>query len=235
MITQIDLKKVLVLDLETVPQYASFSDVPTQTADLWTAKSSMNRLGESADAFYQRAGIWAEFGKVICVSIGLFHQHDSKWALRVKSFYGDDEYQVLEQTAQLFERQPNFVLCAHNGKEFDYPYLARRMMINCIPLPPQLQLSGKRSWEIPHLDTLELWKFGDYKHYTSLELLASILKIEGSKDDLRGSDVGEAYWERHELNRIRNYCQKDVITTSQLLMRFKNLPPIPSNLITLVE
>lgn len=237
MLENIDLQQVLVLDIETVPQYASYRDVPTQLTELWEQKTNYNRKqGETAEEYYPRAGIWAEFGKIVCISIGIFTRVNGLLGLRVKSFFGDDEQQVLGDFTELLNRQPtSFMLCAHNGKEFDFPYLCRRMLINCMPIPTQLQIAGKRPWEINHLDTMELWKFGDYKNFTSLNLLAAVFNIPTPKDDISGADVHHVYWVENDLKRIAIYCQKDVITTAQLLLRFKCQPLIKDDHIVYVE
>lgn len=109
------------------------------------------------------------------------------------------------------------------------------MLINGLKIPKVLQLSGKKPWEINHLDTMELWKFGDHKHFTSLNLLAAIFDLPTPKGDLDGSKVREVYYQQKDLNRIARYCENDVITLAQVLLRFKGLPIIPSENITLVE
>ena len=238
MLENIDLHQVLILDIETVPQYPTFEDVPPPFIDLFTQKTQYQRKdGESAADFYSRAGIWAEFGKIVCLSVGIFsHLPDGETGLKVKSFAGDDEVLILKDFTELLNRQPSSLsLCAHNGKEFDFPYICRRMLINCLPIPPQLRIRGKKPWEVNHLDTLELWKFGDYKNYTSLNLLAAVFNIPTPKDDISGSDVNRVYWQERDLERIVTYCQKDVITTAQLLLKFKCLPLIPDHLISIVE
>lgn len=237
MLENIDLQKILVLDIETVPQYPSFDKVPNHFAELWDQKTKYQRREEeSPETYYSRAGIWAEFGKIICISIGVFTKAEGKTGLRVKSFANDDEAILLKEFIALLEKQPaSLLLCAHNGKEFDFPYLCRRMLINCMHIPRQLQISGKKPWEIPHLDTLDLWKFGDYKNYTSLNLLAAVFNIPTPKDDIAGSDVHRVYWQENDLNRIKVYCQKDVITTAQLLLRFKCEPLITDDQIKIVE
>lgn len=237
MLENIDLHQVLVLDIETVPQYPSFEEVPLHFTELWAQKTLYQlRDGESPAEYYSRAGIWAEFGKIVCISVGIFSHQDGETGLRVKSFAGHDEAEILRNFNDLLKKQPaTLLLCAHNGKEFDFPYLCRRMLINCIEIPIQLRISGKRPWEINHLDTLELWKFGDYKNYTSLNLLAAVFGIPTPKDDISGSDVHQVYWQENNLQRIVTYCQKDVITTAQLLLKFKCSPLMPDNLITLVE
>ncbi len=236
MLENLDLQQILVLDIETVPQYASFDEVPENFTELWAQKTQYQRReGESPAEYYSRAGIWAEFGKIVCISVGMFTKNESQPGLRLKSFAGHDEAQVLTEFINLLNSQsPNLLLCAHNGKEFDFPYLCRRMLINCLEIPKQLNLSGKKPWEIGHIDTLELWKFGDYKNYTSLNLLAAVFNIPTPKDDISGKDVHQVYWEEKNLERIITYCQKDVITTARLLLKFKCLPIIPDNLITIV-
>ena len=238
MLENVDLHQVLVLDIETVPQYPSFDDVPLHFTELWAQKTQYQRKeGETAADFYSRAGIWAEFGKIVCISAGIFsHQPGGETGLKIKSFAGDDEAQILKDFSALLNKQPSTLfLCAHNGKEFDFPYICRRMLINCLPIPSQLSIRGKKPWEVNHLDTLELWKFGDYKNYTSLNLLAAVFNIPTPKDDISGSDVNKVYWQDKDLKRIVTYCQKDVITTAQLLLKFKCLPLIPEHLISILE
>ncbi|MFC5283981.1 3'-5' exonuclease [Pedobacter alpinus] len=234
MLDNLDLFKVLVLDIETVPQYATFNELPDNLKKLWDLKTTYQRKNEiSAEEFYARAGIWAEFGKVVCISVGMFA---TKKSLRVKSFYGHQEKDLLASFAKLLKTLPtDLILCAHNGKEFDYPYLCRRLLINNLSIPSQLDMTNKKPWEINHLDTLDLWKFGDYKNYTSLNLLAAIFDIPTPKDDIDGSMVGKVYWENDGLERIKTYCQKDVITTARLLQKFKGSPFLTDNNITYAD
>ena len=223
---KIKMNNVLFLDIETVPQKEFWTEVPETTQELFTKKTAYQRKEEiSAEDFYERAGIWAEFGKIICISVAYFTEKDNKRNLRVTSFYGDDEKQVLLDFKELLDTHFNkafHVLCAHNGKEFDFPYIARRMIVHQIELPSKLNLFGKKPWEVPHLDTMELWKFGDYKHYSSLQLLTTILGIPSTKDDIDGSEVANVYYKEKDLDRIVNYCEKDTIAVAQLLMRFNN-------------
>lgn len=237
MLDEVNLNKVFVIDIETVPQYEHFADVPLHLQELWEQKSRSARgAADTAAEFYERAGIWAEFGKIICISVGFFYNDKGKQHFRVGSFFGDEESEILLKFNKLInEQSADLRLCAHNGKEFDFPYLCRRMLINGVTIPKQLQIAGKRPWEIGHIDTLELWKFGDYKHYTSLNLLAAVFNIPTPKDDIDGSKVRIVYYEGKDLQRIVDYCQKDVITTAQLLLRFKGLEAIPQENIILVS
>jgi len=234
MLSQLDLQNVLVLDIETVPQYRYFDELPSNLQKLWDLKTTYQRKNhETAEEFYNRAGIWAEFGKIICISVGIFVNDKN---LRIKSFYNHNEVELLLEFIHLLNHQPpNLILCAHNGKEFDFPYLCRRMLINGLEIPSQLNIVGKKPWEINHLDTMELWKFGDYKNYTSLNLLAAIFNIPTPKDDIDGSMVGQVYWGENDLERIKTYCQKDVITTARLIQRFKGLPFTDDDYITFVD
>lgn len=237
MLENIDLQQVLVLDIETVPQYPTFNELPADYQQLWDQKTRFQRRdGETAAEFYSRGGILAEFGKIICISVGIFSKKTETLSLRVKSFYGDEEKEVIQSFIDLLNKQPDsLILCAHNGKEFDFPYLCRRMLINGLQIPIQLNIHGKKPWEIMHLDTMDLWKFGDYKNYTSLNLLAAVFNIPSPKDDIDGSMVHKVYWEDNDLERIRIYCEKDVITTAQILLKFKSLAALSTNQITIVE
>ncbi|SHM86592.1 3'-5' exonuclease [Polaribacter sp. KT 15] len=225
---KLKLINILFLDIETVPAESDWQNLETTTQELFKKKTSYQRKEETTAAeFYERAGIWAEFGKIICISVGYFVLNDEKNQFRVTSFFGDDEFKLLSEFKNLLEThfsKPANVLCAHNGKEFDFPFIARRMIVHQIPLPKKLNLFGKKPWEIPHLDTLELWKFGDYKHYTSLNLLTSILGIPSPKDDIDGSEVAKVYYKEKNIKRIVNYCEKDTITIAQVLLRFNNQP-----------
>jgi uncharacterized protein YprB with RNaseH-like and TPR domain len=224
MITKLNLENILFLDIETVAETQHFSDLDTTKQELWEAKSRYQRKEEfTAEEFYDRAGIWAEFGKIICISVGYFAIQNDIRTFRVTSFYGD-EVQLLKDFKNLLIShfsQAKHLLCAHNGKEFDFPYIARRMIIHNIELPYKLNLFGKKPWEVPHLDTLELWKFGDYKNYTSLKLLTNVLGIPSPKDDIDGSEVYSVYYETNDISRIVDYCEKDTIAVAQILLRLR--------------
>ncbi len=227
MLEHLDLTKILVLDIETVPQEPSYSSLPEKWQNLWDKKAAFLKKNEeeTSATIYPRAGIYAEFGKIVCISVGIFNRSGNFWQFRVKSFYGDNEKLLLEEFNQLITRyynQPDHLLCGHNAKEFDFPYMCRRMLINGVEIPNALNIAGRKPWEVQHLDTMELWKFGDFKSFTSLELLASTFQIPTPKDDIDGSMVWKVYWEEKNLERIKTYCQKDVVTVAQLLLRFRN-------------
>jgi hypothetical protein len=221
---KINLKEILFLDIETVPEFENWKDLSKEAQELFDKKTQYQRKEKvTAEEFYDRAGIWAEFGKIICITVGYFVEIDKKKQLRLTSFFGDDEFKVLVDFKELLDKHfnnKNNVLCAHNGKEFDFPFIARRMIIHQIQLPGKLNLFGKKPWEVPHLDTLDLWKFGDYKHYTSLKLLTSILGIPSPKDDIDGSEVSDVYYKQKNIDRIVSYCEKDTIAVAQIILRF---------------
>lgn len=222
MFSKININNILFLDIETVPAYPAYKEMPEHFKRLWDLKAERLKRSdtETPDQIYGRAGIYAEFGKIICISVAFFYNQQ----LRIKSFYGEDEKILLEEFTGLLLKHFNssqHLLCAHNGKEFDYPYMARRMLINGLKLPNILRLAGKKPWEVPHLDTMELWKFGDYKHYTSLELLAAVFNIPTPKDDINGSDIARVFWVENDLERIVHYCQKDVVTVAQLFLKYQ--------------
>jgi len=224
MLHKLNLENVLFLDIETVPEFRNHSEMDDEKKILWEEKSKYQRKDEfTPEEFYERAGIWSEFGKIICISVGFFNFRNGVRNFRLTSFKGEEEKLLKEFTALLEEYffQPNQLLCAHNGKEFDFPYIARRMLIHNMRLPSKLNLFGKKPWEVPHLDTLELWKFGDFKHYTSLKLLTHVLGIPSPKEDIDGSMVREVYYEKGELDRIVEYCERDVLAIAQVILRLR--------------
>ncbi len=232
----IPLNKILFLDIETVPAFASYDQMPDDWKALWDHKASfINRDGLPDDEFYQQAGIYAEFGKIIAISVAIISNGN---ALRVKTFYGDSEKCILQKFKHLVEGYFNSAdayLCAHNGKEFDFPYIARRMLVNNIDLPPILDTHGRKPWETHFLDTMELWKFGDFKHFTSLELLARLFELPSPKTETSGKDVWRLYWQDHDLDRIAEYCEKDTITVAQIFLKFRGKSPIPADKISFAD
>jgi len=220
-LNNIDREKILFLDIETAPQFPDYNSIPDSFKKLWDGKAKyLIKEKETPADVYKSAGIYAEYGKVICITVGMF----SGKSFRLKSFYGDDEKLMLEEFTALLEKHYNtesHFLCAHNGKEFDFPFLARRLLVSGIKLPRILDNAGKKPWEIKHLDTMELWKFGDYKSYTSLNLLAEIFGIPSPKGDMDGSMMYKVYWEDKDWDRIVKYNQKDVLTVAQVFLRFK--------------
>ena len=225
MLHKLNLEDILFLDIETVPEQAEYRTLNEAKKQLWEQKSQYQRKEEyTAEEFYERAGIWAEFGKIICISVGFFNLRADLRSFRVKSFQGE-ELLILKEFKTLVNThfsEGTHLLCAHNGKEFDFPYIARRMLINRITPPYKLALFGKKPWEVPHLDTMELWKFGDFKHYTSLKLLANVLGIPSPKEDMDGSMVKDVYYLENDMERIVNYCELDVITLAQVFLRMRN-------------
>lgn len=224
MIEKINLNHILFLDIETVPETEDFQTLDDEMKALWEQKTQYQRKDEfTAEEFYNRAGIWAEFGKIICISVGYFINKSDIRNFRVTSFFGDEK-KILHDFSNVLNNhfnQAQHVLCGHNAKEFDIPFIARRMIINQIPIPNKLNLFGKKPWEIPHLDTLELWKFGDYKHYTSLKLLTKILNVPSPKDDIDGSEVAHVFYVEKDIDRIVTYCEKDTIAVAQIFLRLR--------------
>ena len=224
MIDKIVLPNILFFDIETVPQQEFFSDLPEEVQQLYAEKTQYQRKDDvTAEEFYERAGIWAEFGKIVCISVGFFTIKNAERQFRTKSIIGDEKNLLMEfnQLIQTHFSNPAYVFCGHNIKEFDIPYVCRRMLINGLPIPEKLQLFGRKPWEIPHLDTLELWKFGDYKHYTSLKLLTSVLGIPSPKEDIDGSEVRNVYYNEKNINRISKYCERDVVAVAQVFLRLR--------------
>jgi hypothetical protein len=222
MLANIKIENLLFFDIETVSQEAGFENLDESSQGLWQRKHQFLRNeveGEFSNSYQNNAAIYAEFGKIVCISCGFFVGAE----FRVKSFYGENEQVLLQDFSHLLE-STKYILCGHNIKEFDVPYICRRMLINQVPLPRLLDIAGKKPWEVDFVDSLQLWKFGDFKAYTSLNLLANIFKIPTPKDDIDGSQVGQVFWQEKDLDRIVIYCQKDVVTVARLIQRWKNEP-----------
>lgn len=238
MLEKINLEHILFLDIETVPEAENYTDLSPLKQQLFADKTAYQRKEDfTPEEFYERAGIWAEFGKIVCISVGYFRLNGTERQLRLKTFHGEEK-DLLIEFKQLLESHfyhPYHLLCAHNGKEFDFPYIARRMIILGIALPNKLQLFGKKPWEIPHLDTLEMWKFGDYKHYTSLKLLTEILHVPSPKDDIDGSEVAKVFYEEKNIDRIITYCEKDVVAIAQIFLRYRQEELLEEDEIKVVE
>ena len=229
-------ENILFIDIETAPQYAEFEQVPAAFQQLWEEKVTRQRIikeNETLSESYGKAGLFAEFGKIICIVAGFFE----KETFQLRSFSGDDEKKLLIEFSAFLEKfiqhrkSSEKQLCAHNGKEFDYPYIARRMLINKVPIPPILDNAGKKPWEVFLIDTLELWKFGDYKAYSSLNLLANIFGLPSPKQELDGSKVGSTYWQKHDLETITRYCCADVTTLANVYLCLKGQGPFNENIV----
>jgi predicted PolB exonuclease-like 3'-5' exonuclease len=230
MLENTKVEDVMFLDIETVPETSSYELLNPVFQNLWDKKSKQFRTqDQTAGDVYERAGIYSEFGKIICISVGLIREKNP-FSLRLKSFYGKDEKALLTEFSGMLLKfcrsSKEAVLCAHNGKEFDFPYIARRMIINGLNIPEILNNAGKKPWEVKLLDTMDLWKFGDYKNYTSLDLLTTVLGIPTPKDDIDGSMVAGIFYREDNIKRIVFYCEKDVLAIARVLLRFMNLPGI---------
>jgi DNA polymerase elongation subunit (family B) len=227
MLDKIQPEHVLYLDIETVPQVERLSDFSDKMQKLWMRKAeALSKDHSDPEKLFERAGIYAEFGKIVCISCGTIYRRGDQRIYRVKSFYGTDEVKLLEDFLTMlakFMANPVHRLCAHNGHEFDFPYIARRVLIHGMKLPSILDIAGAKPWEIQNylLDTMQLWKFGDYKHYTSLDLLCNIFNVPTPKDDIDGSQVANVYYRDGDLGRIARYCEKDTLAVAQIFLRFK--------------
>ncbi len=238
----INLADLFLLDIETVPQFPSFDLLPDDWKQLWMEKQAktMPENITPDEGYLQRAGILAEFGKIVCISTGYFFENSNKqWCLKIKSIFGHDEKQLLESFVQInnkiHQHNKHFQYTGHNIKEFDIPYICRRLLINGLPLPDYLQIQGAKPWEVKMQDTLQYWKFGDYKNYISLNLLAGVLGVPTSKTDMDGSMVKEVYYEHNNLPKIVNYCQRDVVVVANVMLRFKNLPLVEERNVFIVD
>lgn len=250
MLNNLDIANVLFLDIETVSEQANYDDLSDTFKTLWKLKCRqiLKKYDEeiteeeATELYPERAGIFAEFGKIVCISVGIVTRDvkTQKLGVRLKSYASNDEAELLKGFTQLIEQyynDPNkHYFCGHNLREFDIPYVCRRLLINQLPLPRTLNIAGKKPWETKYLlDTLELWKFGDFKHYTSLKLLAAVFGFPSPKDDIDGSEVGRVFWEEGDLDRIAKYCEKDVLAVVQLLLKYRRMPILEDEQIVHVD
>jgi len=222
------LTNILFLDIETVSRQGHFNELDERFQKLWTKKASILKSEAIPEVLYkEKAAIYAEFGRILVIGVGQFVERKGELSFKTRAFSSASEGDLLEDFTQYLKKvSKNEVtrLCAHNGKEFDYPYLCRRLLVYGQPLPELLQIMGKKPWETNHLlDTMEMWKFGDIKAYTSLELMAATLGVPTSKDDIDGSEVGRVFYETGDVKRIATYCQKDVAVMAQVFLRLHGL------------
>lgn len=237
------LEHILFIDIETVSASALWAELSEREQDLWAKKADTLQRYETepktAEWMYSdRAAIFAEFGKVVCISAGYLKRTGNRLTLRIQSYCGEDEKAILSQFAQAadtFMSRPIRNLCAHNGKEFDFPYLGRRFLANGLKLPSALQVQGRKPWEVPFLDTMEMWRFGDHRSFVSLDLLSHTLGIESPKGDMSGADVGNVFWQDRDFQRLQAYCEQDVITTVQVLLHFCGQAHLADDQIELVR
>ena len=237
----IDIKNTLIIDIETVSAVRSYDDLNERLKKQWNRKAALIKNEENLGAdelFFERAGIYAEFGKVICIGFGLFAKtKQGQLGLRIKAYGSKNEREVLSNFKELIDNKldgENLILCAHNGKEFDFPYLCRRYLVNEMEIPVALQIGGKKPWEIKHVDTMEIWKFGDRKNYSSLDLLAAIFNIDSSKINMDGSMVNKAYYQDNDLEQIVEYCKQDVLVTANLYLKLNLMPVLSAQNVTYV-
>jgi len=237
----IDIRNTLIIDIETVSISENYNDLDERLKKQWERKAAFLKNEEQLPAealFFERAGIFAEFGKVICIAAGLFVKTKSgEMGLRIKAFAGENEKDILTRFKDLINNKldgESLILCAHNGKDFDFPYLCRRYLVNEIGIPTALEIAGKKPWEINHFDTMEMWKFGDRRNYSSLDLLATIFDIDSSKKDIDGSKVNKVYYKDKDIEQIEAYCKQDVSVTANLFLKLNLMPAILERNITFV-
>ncbi len=236
---QVNPHDIIFLDIETVSCFPDFETMPLLWQKNWQEKIKYSLPeGKTAAEFYElRAGVMAEFSKIVCISMG-YLMREEQLKLRVKSFYGHEECSILDSFVKTMERiekhSRSWHFGGHNIKEFDIPFICRRLLANGKPIPAFMDFQNMKPWETNIVDSFQYWKFGDYKNYTSLNLLAAVLDIPSPKDDIDGSMVGSVYWKEKNIERIASYCQKDVVTVANVFLKFNNLPLLHDDDVELV-
>lgn len=235
------LENLILIDIETVPQHPDFDLLNEEWKQLWQEKTqrSLPDFTTPAEFYPQRAGVMAEFAKIICISMGYFTKQGNALQLRLKSFYGDDEKVLLQSFVtvlnQVETKNNKWSFAGHNIKEFDIPFICRRLLVNSLPIPAYLDFQNMKPWDTNMVDTFQYWRFGDYKNYTSLKLLAAAMGVPSPKDDIDGSMVADVYWKEKNLERIVTYCLKDVVTTGNIILRFKNIELLKEEQVVIVK
>ncbi len=223
------LKNILFIDIETVSAEEKYENLSDRWKDLWNYKASFlkNDTNLTASELYERAGIYSEFGKIICIGLGFFYWNENeKICLKTKIIAQENEAEILLEFKHILEtkyKNRGVVLAAHNGKEFDYPYICRRMIVNNVPIPAALQLNGQKPWNIPHYDTMDMWKFGDKKQFTSLDLMAALFNVESSKKNMAGHQVNQVFYQEQNLEKIAEYCREDIVVLAQVFCKLQGI------------
>lgn len=222
MTTTPTLQELIFIDIETVSQTPNYNDNSEEIKKIWQKKMryevERSQLPEE-ELYQQKAAIFAEFGKIICISVGMWSQAEQ--TLKIKSFYGKQEHELLSSFIAFCQKlkSKKYMFCGHNIKEFDIPYICRRLLINDFKIPEILDFQNKKPWDVQMIDTLQFWKFGDYKHYVSLDTLTTIFNVPSPKEEIDGSQVGKVYWIENNLEKIVAYCQRDVEAVAQLFLK----------------
>ncbi len=230
MLNHIRLENLIFIDIETVKEHEGFSGLDDVSADLWRKKSSFFKVAEGSveeDLYEEKAGLYAEFAKVVCISVAFMVKNgEGKYDLRLKSFYGEEESFILKDFKELLDKyykNSKYIFCGHNIKDFDLPFLMRRMLINQIRLPLKFNINNFKFYQPMAVDTFQIWKFGDHRNYTSLKLMQKALKIDFPEySEIDGNDIDQLYWKDKNMDSIIEHCQNDVISVAQLMLRFKS-------------
>ena len=228
-----DIHKLLFVDIETVGvdedldslhhTNPKLSKVWEETGwDYFKRKYSEDSELSSNQMFVKRAALLPEFGKIVCISVGFIVPSGET---KLDSFYGDEK-NILISTSELLNRvdKLGFVICGHNVKNFDLPYIAKRMLINNIPVPKILPNYTIKPWESRVLDTKEVWGFNSFGGLSSLNLVCTSLGLETSKEgEVNGSNMHKYYYDSNNIEKIKNYCEEDVKCTINLVKKLKKL------------
>lgn len=231
------------VDTETIPGYKDFNDMPEELARMYERKfghelanNDPDKFDNFEDHYRARAALYPEFGKIVCLVIGVIFvdDKDKQEKLKLKTLCGRHEDKLLAEAAPIIDKFDSLV--GHNSKEFDFPYLCKRFYVHGIQLPQILNIAGKKPWEVSLIDTMELWRFGSFKGSTSLELFAHCLGLPSPKQDMTGADVAKVYYEMFDhmkdgelpfeaesaaIQKIGKYCQGDVVTLANCYRKLK--------------
>lgn len=212
-IVRSNILKTLFIDIETVAQKSNFGKLSPSFQNLWTHKANQLNYVQEAnvpysveDAYVKNAAFYPEFGRIVCISIGMFIQRNTEVEFVSKSFYADNERGLIKDFLNCYQKYFNhsdrYKLCGHNVIEFIIPFIGRRSLIHGLKLPSKFNLMDRKPWQLDYVrDTLSMWKFGAFKNAVSLETLCTVFDID-TQDIFPGEDVHRRYWEEQAYDEI---------------------------------
>ena len=230
MYTLDQLKNIVFFDIETAGSHESLDALQEDNpllATLWSKrceylreKFEENKDLTDEELYLNKAALHPEFNRIVCASFGRIAGDVDSTSMIIKSYSGDDESEILDGIDKVLTKFNKMNLCGHNIKRFDIPVMGKRFLINGKKLPKSLMIYDSKPWELPFIDTSDIWSFGAWQEgFASLELIAASLKVPSPKDDIRGEDVHSVFWESSEHSRIAEYCAKDVKVLGDIMLK----------------
>lgn len=237
MYTPAEVAKIVFFDLETASEYESLDQLALnkpKMAELWSKRCEYlrSRFEENKDMtdeqlYEAKAALTPEFARIVCATFGRVTFIGEDPNVIIKSYCSEHEDEVLDGIQKVFDKFASLKFSGHNIKRFDIPMMCKRLLIHGRSLPKGLQIQNLKPWEMPFIDTSEVWSFGAWQEgFVSLELLVTAIGLETPKGDIKGEDVSRVFWQDGDTHRIAEYCQRDVFAGIQALLKLSGLPVV---------